>query len=279
MATDGVKIIDGDLALDLYSNFTELYNEGADNQVLKQKYEDDKAECSCDNFSYEICVTVYALAFWEIGEMTAELLEEVKNVLSKNATIEKWTKEVNREAGNARRKELDNFLKKISHTNAKPKKRKKSNKKIKLFHKGDVLLFQYPDNSYGATFVVDINEYAGFCFYNFAITTYQVSKKPNVDDFIQNGKIITRILSDDSNDNIMTNLRVWVHLINHEDLTSFVQSFNKIGTISTNIQQGQSILAKNFMRFCEKSAIESEIEYAHSLGDVVESYPIKDILN
>ena len=62
MATDGVKIIDGDLAHDTYEYIMELYDSGA------------SAGDETD-FYHEIFVTAYALAFGEIGELTDEILK------------------------------------------------------------------------------------------------------------------------------------------------------------------------------------------------------------
>ena len=156
MATDGVKIIEGDLAYDIYGHFMEMYHQGTEIQTLKEQFTDYKKGCSFDKFDYEICVTAYALAFWEIGELTEEMLNEVKTVIAEKATVTYWTNHIGEKAGNERQKELDKLLKKISLPNPKPKKRKKYIEQIDLFNQGDVLSFQYPDKTYGVAFVVSI---------------------------------------------------------------------------------------------------------------------------
>jgi hypothetical protein len=123
MATDGVKIIDGDTAHDLYITFMDGYNNGAEIDELKQYYEHDKKSCSYEVTEYEICVTAYALAFWEIGELTAEMLAEVKAVVERKAGVEDRAEQCGAAAGKARQRELDKLLTKISIPKARPKKR------------------------------------------------------------------------------------------------------------------------------------------------------------
>ena len=181
MATDGVKIIDGDTAFDLYATFTDAYNQGADGAALRKMYEQDKVQCSFDESEYEICVTVYALAFWEIGELTPEILREVENVIAKGAGVADWTEQVGEKAGKERQKELDKLLTKISKPNPKIRKRKKYSKVTNLiFETGDVLVFQLPDQTYGLTIVADIIQYRGECDYMFCRTTFNSVEKPTL---------------------------------------------------------------------------------------------------
>ena len=123
MATDGVKIIDGDTAHDIYSTFEEMYNKGATVETLKEYYEKDKNQYKFLDEEFEICITTYALAFWEIGALTPEMLKEVEKVIGKKATVIGWTEEVSEQAGKARQRELDKFLKKISKPRVRAKKR------------------------------------------------------------------------------------------------------------------------------------------------------------
>jgi hypothetical protein len=83
MATDGVKIIDGDLARDTYDQIMELYDNDASIETIKKEIPFVKADYGLDtDFYYEIFVTAYALAFWEIGELTDSILNEVKKVIA-----------------------------------------------------------------------------------------------------------------------------------------------------------------------------------------------------
>ena len=76
MATDGVKIIDGDLAHDTYEYIMELYPHPASPHIINKQIplikENNENET---NVYHEIFVTAYALAFGVIGELTDEILK------------------------------------------------------------------------------------------------------------------------------------------------------------------------------------------------------------
>ena len=126
MATDGVKIIDGDLAHDTYEYIMELYDNGASAEIIKKEIPFIKEDYGDEtDFYHEIFVTAYALAFWEIGELTDEILNEVKRVIELKAGVNLWTKDVDEKEGKKRQKVLDRFLEKISAPNKKVRNRKK----------------------------------------------------------------------------------------------------------------------------------------------------------
>jgi hypothetical protein len=127
MATDGIKIIDGDLARDTYDQIMDLYDSDASIEIIKKEVPFVKDDYGINNdFFHEIFVTVYALAFWEIGELTDVILTEVKRVVGLKAGVKVWTEECDENEGKKRQKELDKLLKKISVPNqSKIRKRKK----------------------------------------------------------------------------------------------------------------------------------------------------------
>ena len=97
MATDGVKIIDGDLAHDTYEYIMELYDNGASAEIIKKEIPFIKEDYGDEtDFYHEIFVTAYALAFWEIGELTDEILNEVKRVIELKAGVKSLDKRCRR---------------------------------------------------------------------------------------------------------------------------------------------------------------------------------------
>lgn len=54
-------------------------------------------------------VTAYALAFWEIGELTDEILNEVKRVIELKAGVNLWTKDVDERKAKKDKKSLTDF--------------------------------------------------------------------------------------------------------------------------------------------------------------------------
>lgn len=184
MATDGVKIIDGDLAHDTYWGIMDLYDSNVDIATIKNEIPFEKIKYGMDeDFYHEIFVTSYALAFWEIGELTNDILKEVQSVIKVGAGVKVWTEQVDVREGKARQKELDKLLKKISQPNTKVRARKKY-RKITNFHfqVDDLLTFKLKDNFYRAIICSSIHQYRGECTYMLTPTTYRGKTKPTVED-------------------------------------------------------------------------------------------------
>jgi hypothetical protein len=183
MATDGVKIIDGDLAHDTYWGIMDLYDSNVDISTIKNEIPFVRSEYGIDeDFYHEIFVTAYALALWEIGELTDDIVKEVQSVVKVGAGVKVWTQE-DEKAGKARQKELDKLLKKISQPNAKIRARKKY-RKITNFHfqVDDLLTFKLKDNFYRAVICSSIDQYRGECSYMLTFTTYKSKIKPTVEE-------------------------------------------------------------------------------------------------
>jgi len=186
MATDGVKIIDGDLAHDTYWGIMDLYDSNVDIASIKQEFPFIRTEYGKEeDFYHEIFVTSYALAFWEIGELTVEILQEVQSVINVGAGVKVWTEQADAKEGKARQKELDKFWKKINQPNTKIRARKKY-RKITNFHfqVDDLLTFKLKDNFYRAIICASIDQYRGECNYMLTPTTYKSKNKPTVEDLL-----------------------------------------------------------------------------------------------
>ncbi|MDQ8012645.1 MAG: hypothetical protein REI96_09370 [Flavobacterium nitrogenifigens] len=250
MATDGVKIIDGDLARDTYESIMDLYDSDATIETIKKEIpftiEDYGNET---DFYHEIFVTSYALAFWEIGELTEEILEEVKRVIELKVGVKNWTEECDANEGKKRQKELDKLLKKISQPNLKVRKRKKYRIiKNLYFQPNDLLTFQLSDNYYYAVICAKVTQYRGQCTYDLATTTYKGKNKPTVEDlkscFISGRKIpstydwktileqqpnVDEIWEYANQDNFIFGLSY--HLVTHRDIISFKDKFEVVGKL------------------------------------------------
>ncbi|WP_316814201.1 hypothetical protein [Pedobacter heparinus] len=250
MATDGVKIIDGDLARDTYDHIMDLYDSDANIETIKKEVPFVKEDYGVDtDFYHELFVTAYALAFWEFGELTDNILNEVKRVIDLKAGIKLWTEECNENEGKKRQKELDKLLKKISQPNQKIRKRKKY-KLIKNFYfqPDDVLTFQLSNENYHAVICAKVTQQRGQCTYDLVGTTYKSKKKPTIEDlktcFIAGREIgseydakktleeqpnVDEIWRYAKNDNFF--FGVCYDLVTHRDIISFKDKFEVIGKL------------------------------------------------
>lgn len=129
MAIDGVGIMDSDFAHDTYNLIMNLYHNGKSIEIIRNKMNEFNSTC-CET-DYEIFTTVYALAMWEIGELTKEQLQDIKDIVLKGASSF-WIN-ISPNALTARQKALNKFLQKIEQPNLNIKKRKKYKKILNPF--------------------------------------------------------------------------------------------------------------------------------------------------
>lgn len=251
MATDGIKIIDGDLAHDTYNSIMDLYDSGADIRTIMKNIPFTKTALGQDtDFYHEIFVTAYALALWEIGELTDDITNAVKEVIDLQTGVSVWSQEVNQVEGQKRQRELEMFWAKISKPNLKVRKRKKYRIISKLyFEPDDLITFQTSDNIYHAVVCAKITQYRGQCTYDLVATTYAGRNQPTEKDLLDCSIAGRRIGSGYSPEVTLayqpnvneiwdfykkeTNFFFGAHyyLVTHRDLIHFRDKFEKVGKL------------------------------------------------
>jgi hypothetical protein len=178
MAIDGTKIVDSDAAHDIYNEFIDLYDAGVDIVEIKKKCEMWRNDVF-DEVEFEIFITTYALALWETGNLTEEILYETQKTVASGASVKMWLEESGEGDAKKREKELEKFLQKISTQKSKPRKRKKYKQITNfLFEIDDIVTFQLQDKSYRAAILLNIFQYRGKCIYQFTPTSYIQTEKP-----------------------------------------------------------------------------------------------------
>lgn len=199
MATDGIKIIDSDTARDTYWSIMDLYDNDASVETIKIEIPLVKqtnfglADFGFDeDFDYEVFATAYALAFWEIGAIDEKILEEVRSVIDKGATVRVWS-EYDPQAGKARQQELEKFWKKINNSNSKIRKRKKYREVTNFYFQPDDLVVTKLGDSYRALICSAVWQYRGQCDYLFVPTTYDKAVKPTAESLLDYEILGTRI--------------------------------------------------------------------------------------
>jgi hypothetical protein len=271
MATDGPKIIDGDIAHDTYWGIMDLYDSNADIDTIQKEIPFVRHVYGIDDdFHHEVFVTSYALAFWEIGAMNNEILNEVGVVIDQGAYVTDWAA-TDPKAGRARQKELDKLWKKISQPNFKVRARKKYRLITNLYFQADELLaFKLRDNHYRAVICARIDQYRGQCNYILIPTTYKSEQKPTPGDLLNYNIAGLKIGS--GYDVEMTKQQqpgveeLWklfpnddyfffglVQLaVDHKDLIHFKNHFEKVGTLKIKDSfkaSGSFGYEENFERF------------------------------
>jgi hypothetical protein len=250
MAIDGVKIIDSDLAHDVYNEFMDLYDANVEIDKIKEKIETWRSEV-VDDVELEIFITSYALALWETGNLTEEIYDEVTNNVSKGAGPKMFLEEMNEKESKARQKELDKLITKIGNPKAKPRKRKTYKKVTNfLFEIDSLVTFKMPDDTYRAAIMFSIDQYRGNCNYQFTPTAYSGLKKPNESD-IKKGQVfihkigceydretvkamqpgIEKFWKTDVKFGMPFTIGVPIYAIEHKDLINFKDQFEIVGSV------------------------------------------------
>lgn len=179
MAIDGVEIIDSDLAHDVYNLIMEMYHSGESAYSIRNKMNEFHA-ASCE-MDYEIITAAYALAMWEIGELTTEQLQNMRDIVTKGASSQ-WN-DIYSEAQKERQKVLNKFLQKIEQPNLKIKKRKRYEKLISLFSEGEVLAFKI-NHCYRCIIFERFYQYRQDAYYSFVATTYNSNVEPTIENIL-----------------------------------------------------------------------------------------------
>ncbi len=248
MATDGTKIIDGDTAHDTYWGIMDLYDSGAEIQMILNEFPLEQPEYF-DDFDNEIYVTSCGLAYWELGLMTPERIEYIKEVISKDACIKEWSS-LSEKEGKARKSVLTRYLRKIEKHNEKIRKRKKYRKITNfILSENSILTFQLSDNEYAVACCVKIEQYRGSCNYWLAPITYKSTLKPTMDKVLKSEILGRTIGSGFSREETQASQpgieKVWdyvggdsifyfgfvIQAIEHKDLLQFKDKFEKIGVL------------------------------------------------
>jgi hypothetical protein len=224
MAIDGVKIIDGDLAHDVYYTFMDLYDARESIEAIKATVEQLRVDN--DDVDDEIFITAYALALWEIGQLDEKTLSQVALAIQQEAFANYLTQSEDAPSeGRKRQAVLKRFWNKITQPNIRPRKRKSYKAQSKfVFAEGDVLSFQMPDGTYRATILLLVSQHRGRCDYLFAMPTYCGPAKATIDD-VQHGEIMGRIIDP------VGRIGFNVVGIAHKDLRAIATMFERIGRL------------------------------------------------
>lgn len=249
MAIDGIKIIDSDLAHDVYNEFIDLFDANVHIDEIRKKMDTWRQE-ELDDVEREIFITSYALALWETGNLTEEIYNEVKREVAKGAGPKMFLEEFGERESKTRQKELDKLLLKLGGPNPKPKKRRTYKKVTNfLFDVDSLVTFKMPDDTYRAAIMFGIDQYRGNCNYQFTPTAYSAATKPTIPD-IKNGKVFIHKIGSGydretvkamqpgiekfwKNDQVEMpfTIGVPIHAIEHKDLIKFKDQFEVMGIV------------------------------------------------
>lgn len=295
MAIDGTKIIDGDTAHDTYWGIMDLYDSGAELQMILNEYPLEQRKYF-DDFENEIYVTSCGLAYWELGIMTSERIEFIKEIISKEACVKEWASYSEKE-GKSRRSVLKRYLNKIEKQNEKIRKPKKYRKITNfIFNENSVLAFQLSNGAYAATCCIKIDQYRGSCNYWLVPITLKSNTKPRINEIIESeilGRTIGSAFSREQTQASQPGIeKIWnyiggkpnfrfgfaIQAVEHKNLLNFKNRFEKIGQL--DIIEG----LKEIGSFSGEDSFERYDETYTGLDNQIkvfgyQKYPIRIVIN
>jgi hypothetical protein len=146
-----------------------------------------------------------------------------------------------------------------------------------IFEEGDVLIFQYPDKTYGITILAKVTLFRGHHDYDFCRTTFKSEQKPNITDIEK-----TNVIGYDCPSGLGGTIKVFcTHFAQHNKLRKFADKFEKIGTIrikNAEDRDGKSRGAPDFESFCDKFA-EYDWENNQWSHATIKEYPLIDFID
>ena len=269
---------DSDTAQEYYAFLLERYNNGTRKERLYAMYEEAKKESCFDACDYEMCVTAHILAFWEIGLITQQMIDDLKAVVDREALSKYLQEECGGEAGKEHRDQLGKLLVQISQPNPNPRKRQRPPKIAALFSVGDILSFRCVDGTYGGAVVLSIERMAGFCLYGICRTNLSSPDQPSIEEVVTEGFVLANKVPSGNGDEDGMALLPWYNEILHEDLKTFTDRFTIIGRVKVKKKYGQSSITNSFDDFLDDTPIKQQIKYYNSLGDKVKRYPLNEFV-
>lgn len=124
MGTWNTKIKGNDTTLDIYSNFFDLYNEGANPVDVSEKIKEDFQDYFNDSDDRNNSFFGLALAQWETKCLEKNIFKTVKDIIEKGSDIKLWLDlGADEKTVKKREKELQKFLTQISTERPKAKRR------------------------------------------------------------------------------------------------------------------------------------------------------------
>lgn len=182
MSTSGTGILENDIAYDVYTNIRAMHENGKTIKEIESRFPlQIQGE---DAYEKEMYVVANGLALWEIGAMTADKLEYIKDIVSIGASIEEWKDSNEPRLSEERKKIVNQYIKKISKKRIIESTVKRKKSEELLIKTGDV--FQYKDRNgyYRVLICVQARLVKHKAAYSFIFTNY-ISKNEFAFDNIQ----------------------------------------------------------------------------------------------
>jgi len=190
MGTWETSIKDNDAFADIYSEFFDQYNKGAEPNVISEKIINDNWEILEIEEEKNSLWFALGLALWETNSLNPQILNKIEEIIENGEELKVWL-DLGASEGDIkkRRTALEKFLQKLRTNRSKPKPRKKEKLKTPIFSTGDCLSFKLENGNFGAALVLASDQDPERAYNLVATTRVNSSTMPTLDD-IRNSEIL-----------------------------------------------------------------------------------------
>lgn len=123
MGTWNTRIIGNDTTLDIYSNFFDLYNEGANPDEVSERIKEDFQDYLQDSDDKNNSLFGLTLAQWETKCLKENIFKTIKEIIENGPVLKLWIDlGTDEKTIKKREKEFRKFLTQISIERPKPKR-------------------------------------------------------------------------------------------------------------------------------------------------------------
>ncbi|MFC1224620.1 hypothetical protein ACFE6N_12470 [Pedobacter sp. BG31] len=190
MGTWGTSIKDNDAFADIYSEFFDQYNKGAEPHAISEKIINDNWEILEIEEEKNSLWFALGLALWETNSLNPQILNKIEKIIESGEELKIWL-DLGASAGDIkkRRISLEKFIDKLRTNRPKPKPRKKAKLKTPVFSTGDCISFKLDNGNFGAAIVLASDQNPETAYNLVATTRVNSSTKPTLDD-IRNSEVL-----------------------------------------------------------------------------------------
>lgn len=184
MGTWGTGITSSDIFKDIYDDFFQLYNNGNNIELISKELERKYQAVLLDEDESNEYYFALAKAKWECSALDKNLLLKIESIIESGSELKRWER-LGASQSDLRKREkvINEFYKKLLTVNLKPRKIKKNNLRDSIFRKGDCLMIDLINGSYGAAIVLSEQAKSEFGLNLILMLDYYSNEIPVFDNF------------------------------------------------------------------------------------------------
>jgi hypothetical protein len=188
MGAWGTGILSDDTVRDIYDSYIDLFNRGDAPENIRLHLLKVYASSLRDTDEGPLVWLAIAKAQWDCGQLEAEVLAKVQEVVRDGLGLKRWAEQGQRLL-ERRKAALQQFLAKLESVNVRPRKPRKAIKRNPLFKPGDCLAVRLPDDVWGAILVLQYEPESDDPYKEtygtnlVAALKYRGSNPPSLDEF------------------------------------------------------------------------------------------------